>query len=98
MLENLKSRLDTGKVDFPSLNRCATLLETKCGESPRLDRHEPWVLRTHLNICIQLTSEHLSDEQLDERRRFQTRFDSFSLPVNRKRYRRLFKRSDAALH
>ena len=38
--------------------------------------------------------DHLLRQQLDERRRFQACFASFSLPDNRKRYRRLFKRSD----
>jgi CHAD domain-containing protein len=42
--------------------------------------------------------DHLSRQQLDERRRFQTCFTSFSLPDNRKRYRRLFKRSDKQTH
>lgn len=38
--------------------------------------------------------DQLAQQQLDERRRFQACFASFSLPDNRKRYRRLFKRSD----
>lgn len=38
--------------------------------------------------------DHLLRQQGEERRRFQTCFASFSLPDNRKRYRRLFKRSD----
>ncbi|UCH47796.1 MAG: CHAD domain-containing protein [Betaproteobacteria bacterium] len=42
--------------------------------------------------------EHLSDEQLDQRRRFQARFDSFAMPENRKRYRRLFKPSAKEVH
>ena len=42
--------------------------------------------------------DHLSRQQLDEQRRFQACFASFSLPDNRKRYRRLFKISDKQTH
>ena len=38
--------------------------------------------------------DHLLQQQRDERRRFHACFASFSRPDNRKRYRRLFKRSD----
>jgi CHAD domain-containing protein len=41
--------------------------------------------------------DHLLREQLRERRRFQSCFASFSLPDHRKRYRRLFKRSDKSV-
>jgi CHAD domain-containing protein len=42
--------------------------------------------------------DHLSQQQRDERRRFQTCLAAFSLADNRKRYRRLFKTSDKQAH
>ena len=43
-------------------------------------------------------NESKHGKQLEERRRFQARFDTFSLPENRQRYRRLFKSSAREVH
>ena len=62
------------------------------------DMHQHGLASADTLLAMGRLIDHLSQEQLEERRRFQARFDTFSLPENRQRYRRLFKPSAREVH